>query len=315
MCGTEEDVLAITEWNRGLCSRCLPAAVDRRIFNEVRRRQMIETRDRVGLALSGGKDSAVMLAALAALRRRKPVYLVAIHLDPGIGDYSDRSRAAVEELCRRHAVRLVVESVADYRVRIEAVPPWPVCAVCGAVRRAILPRVARRENLDVLATGHTMEDMLQAMLKQILSGRGFCPKPVLPATPYDPRKIKPFYFVPERVTTAYAEIKGLERVPDLCPHFPPDTHRFKEVFDHLESLAPMSKVQVLTNLGRLMKPPPVCEREFICEDCGERSRRELCPLCLLRRLQRGETVPFLKTQPGSDDASDRPGDEDEAASS
>lgn len=314
VCGTEEDVLAITEWNRGLCRLCLPAAVDRRIFNEVRRRQMIETRDRVGLALSGGKDSAVMLASFAALRGRKPLSLVAIHLDPGLGAYSDRCRAAVEELCRRHAVRLVVESAADYGLRIEAVQPWPVCAVCGAVRRAILPRIARRENLDVLATGHTMEDMLQTMLKQILSGRGFCPKPVLPATPYDPKKIKPLYFAPERVTAAYAEIQGLERVPELCPHFPPDTHRFKQVFDHLESLAPMSKVQVLTNLGRLMKPPPLCAREFTCEDCGEPSRRELCPLCLLRRLQRGETVPFLRTQPGSDHSQHGPSNEDETTS-
>ncbi|MCD6352488.1 MAG: adenine nucleotide alpha hydrolase family protein [Armatimonadetes bacterium] len=308
VCGSTEDVVAVTEWNRGLCRRCLPDAVNRRIFNEVRRRQMIAARDRVGVAVSGGKDSAVLLAALAALRNRKPLTLVAIHVDAGIGDYSRRCVEAVEELCRRYAVRLVVERAEDYGVRADAVGPWPVCAVCGGVRRALLPRVARRENLDVLATGHSMEDMLQVMLKQIMSGRDFCPKPVLPATPYDPKKIKPLYFVPEKLTQAYADIKGLEYVPDACPHFPPDTHRFKEVFEHLERLAPMSKVQVLTNLGRLMKPPPIAERPFTCEDCGEPSRRELCPLCLVRRLQHGEPVPFLKNQglpPSEDDDTSR----------
>jgi uncharacterized protein (TIGR00269 family) len=294
VCGATEDVLPVTEWNRGLCARCLPGAVERRIFGEVRRRQMVSARDRVAVAVSGGKDSAVMLASFAALRKQKPIILIAVHVDVGLGEYSTSCRAAVEEICRRYGVRLVVQAAAEYGVRPQAVEPWPVCAVCGSIRRAILPRVARRENVDVLATGHTMEDMLQTMLKQVLSGRDFCPKPVLPATPYDPKKIKPLYFVPEKLTAAYVRLRGLEYVEESCPYFPPDTHRFKSVFEYLESIAPMSKVQVLTNLGRLLKPPPVARREFRCQDCGEASRRELCPLCMLRRLQHGQPVPFLK---------------------
>lgn len=302
VCGSREGVLPVTEWNRGLCTRCLPRAVESRIFSDLRRRQMVAARDRVGVAVSGGKDSAVLLAVLATLRRRLPFRLVAIHIDMGIGEYSVRSLQAVRELCRRYAVRLVVERAGEHRVSVAAVGPWPVCAVCGAVRRALLPRIARRENLDALATGHTMDDMLQVMLKQIISGRDFCPKPVLPPTAYDPRKIKPLYFVPEKVMAAYAQIKELETVPDECPYFPPDTHRFKEVFEHLERLAPMSKVQVLTNLGRLMNPPPVAERPFTCEDCGEASRRPLCPLCIIRRLQHGKDVPFMSCGPSDDES-------------
>ncbi|MGD9517987.1 MAG: ATP-binding protein [Armatimonadota bacterium] len=304
VCGSTQDVIPVTEWNRGLCHHCLPRCLEHRVFNEIRRRQMIGPHERVGVAVSGGKDSSSLLAILAVLRRQKPFTLVAIHIDTGIGEYSAWSRAAVEELCRRYAVRLVVENTADYGVSPRTLGPWPACAVCGSIRRALLPRVARRENLEVLATGHTLEDMLQTLLKQVLSGRSFCPKPVLPATPYDPKKIKPLYLVPEKLTAAYARMKRLEHVEELCPYFLPETHRFKEVFEHLERLAPMSKVQVLTNLGRLMKPPPVSERLFVCEDCGEASQRELCPLCMIRRLQHGQPVPFLKTQPG--DAVGRP---------
>ncbi len=295
VCGSTDDVIPVTEWNRGLCRKCLPRAVDSKVFSDLRRRGMVQARERVGIAVSGGKDSAVMLAAMAKARDKMPLRLVAIHVDVGIGEFSRRSREAVEELCRRYAVRLVVEEISDYSVKAQATGPWPVCAVCGGIRRALFPRIARRENLDVLATGHTMDDMLQTMLKQILSGRDFCPKPVLPATPYDPKKIKPLYFVPEKVTAAYAEIAGLEYVDEICPYFPPDTHRFKEIFERLEQIAPMSKMQVLTNLGRLMKPPPVSERPYRCEDCGEWSRRPLCPLCMLRRLQQGQPVPFLKS--------------------
>jgi uncharacterized protein (TIGR00269 family) len=295
VCDGQEEVLAVTEWNRGLCRRCLPKALENRVLGEMRRRQMVATGERIGVAVSGGKDSAALLAVLATLRERKPFQLVALHLDMGIGDYSAACRAAVEALCRRYAVPLLVERVADYGVRAEGVGPWPVCAVCGGVRRALLPRLARRANLAALATGHTMEDMLQVMLKQLMAGRSFAPKPVLPATPYDPRKLKPLYFVPEKVTAAYAEARGLEYVAAPCPYFVPSSHRFKAVFEQLERMAPMAKMQVLTNLGRLLRPPPVAERSFVCEDCGERARRPLCPLCMIRRLQNGQPVPFLKS--------------------
>ncbi len=302
VCGTDRDVVPVTEWNRGLCRKCLPRALESHVYAQTRRRQMIGTRERIGVAVSGGKDSGVLLAVLANLRKRRPFTLVAIHIDMGIGEYSEASRQAVESLCRRYAVRLVVEEARAHGVEVKATGPWPVCAICGGIRRALFPRIARRENLDALATGHTMDDMLQVMLKQIMSGRDFCPKPVLPTTPYDPRKIKPLYFTPEKVTAAYAEAMGIEHVEDSCPHFPPETHRFKEVFEHLESLAPMAKMQVLNNLGRLMKPPPVSDRPYQCEDCGEPSRRPLCPLCLIRRLQHGEPIPFLKSYAGRNDA-------------
>lgn len=290
VCGAEENVLVVTEWTRGLCRRCLPRAVENRVLSDIRRWQMIAPRDKVGVAVSGGKDSATLLAVLANLRRRKPFTLAAVHVDMGLGEFSRQSRQAVEDLCRRYAVRLIIETASNYGVRAEPTGPWPICAVCGGIRRAIFPRIARRENFDVFATGHTLEDMLQTMLKQLISGKDFCPKPVLPATPYDPKKIKPLYFVPERVTSAYAEIQGLEFAADTCPHFPPDTHRFKDVFEHLEKLAPMAKIQVLTNLGRLMKAPPVAQRDYACQDCGEASRRPLCPLCMLRRIQAGKSA-------------------------
>ncbi|MBC7289225.1 MAG: adenine nucleotide alpha hydrolase family protein [Armatimonadetes bacterium] len=299
VCGSDDSVIPVTEWNRGLCKRCLPRALESHVFAQIRRRSMIHARERIGIAVSGGKDSGALLAVLANLRKRRPFSLVAIHIDMAIAGFSAACRSAVEELCRRYAVRLVTVSVEDLNLRVQATGPWPVCAVCGAIRRAVFPRVARTENLDALATGHTMDDMLQTILKQTMSGRDFCPKPVLPPTAYDPRKIKPLYFTPEKVTAAYVEELGIEHVPDTCPYFPPETHRFKAVFEHLEKLAPMAKMQVLNNLGRLLKPPPATERPFICEDCGEPSRRPLCPLCLIRRLQLGQDVPFLKShRPG-----------------
>ena len=300
VCNSTDDVIPVTEWNRGLCRKCLPKALEHRIFLDMRRREMLHVRDRVGVCVSGGKDSAALLACLANLRRRRPFSVLAIYIDMGIPGYSAACRDAVTELCRRYAVRLIVEEAAAHDVAPMETGHWNVCAACGGIRRALFPRIARRENLDVIATGHTLEDMLQIMLKQILSGRTFAPKAVLPAGEYDPKKIKPLYFIPERLTAAYAQIEGLEFEPSKCPYFPPDTHRFKDVFAHLERLAPMSKIQFLTNLGHMMKSQPVAERPYECLDCGERAQKSLCPLCTMRRLQHDEPLPTTDPLPSDD---------------
>jgi hypothetical protein len=81
---------------------------------------------------------------------------------------------------------------------------------------------------------------------------------------------------------------GLPVVEGACPLFVPDTHRFKDVFEALESLAPMAKKQLIRGLSRGLRRPPMPERhEHACPECGELTYYNPCPLCRLRGWQTG----------------------------
>jgi tRNA(Ile)-lysidine synthase TilS/MesJ len=293
VCKSTEGLHELSEFGKAVCSRCLPAFVRRRVNRTVARYQMIRKGETVAVAVSGGADSSSLLHMLHALRSRLYFHLLALHVDMGLGEYSERSRQACERLAERLGVRLVVERVADCGVRIEPVKQWPMCAVCGGVRRCLLPRAARREGAEVLATGHTLDDQLQYALKNLLSGRLEAPPPVRSATPSAPRKVKPLYLVPDSASDLYVQLEALPTCSDVCPTLNPDAHRLKRVFELLEELAPMGKPQVLLGLHKGLRSRAREKPEHPCPDCREPTTMAVCPLCRLRRWQQqgGEEAP------------------------
>ena len=285
-CGREGSLYHLTELGGPLCARCFPGSIQRRVERDIRAYRMIPKGARAAVAVSGGKDSGALLHILSELRKRLNFGLVAVHVDMELGEYSELSRAVCADLARRLGVELFLSSPSAHGVRVEPTSRWPVCAICGGIRRAILPLVTRRAGAAVLCTGHTLDDQLVYALKDLLSGRAHPPRPVLPPTAGFPQKSKPLFYLPERALGIYCELLGLPTVGIACPRFDPSTHRFKEVFGLLESLAPQSKQQLLHSLGRFLKRPPGPDREeHPCPVCGIPTYFSQCPLCRLREFQ------------------------------
>ncbi len=286
-CKATADLVRISEFGKALCPHCYPGFVQRRVELTVRRFRMIPRRSHVAVALSGGTDSGALLHILREATRRLNFRLTALHVDMGLGDYSACSLAVSREQAERAHVTLEVDAVTRHGVQVAPLEGRPVCAVCGAVRRCLLPRLARRVGADVLCTGHTLDDQLQFMLKNILSGHLSCPAPVLPGTAGWPTKVKPLIMIPEVGTKTYARLLGIPTVADPCPHFDPASHRFKAVFDLLEQEAPLGKLQFWSILRQAMRGRPEDEvAEHPCPRCGEPTHMTLCPLCRLREAQR-----------------------------
>ncbi len=292
-CGRRGRLYHFTEMGGPLCERCFPTSIGRRVGRAIRAYQMIPKRSKVAVAISGGKDSAALLDVLSTLRRgRMSFRLAAIHVNMEVGEYSERCVAVCEELARRVDVELATAPVSEWGVRVEETGRWPVCAVCGGVRRPILAVMARRVGADVLATGHTLDDQLVYALKDLLSGNPKPPKPVMPESPVFPRKVKPLFHLPDQAMAAYCELEGLPIVEEACPLSEPAAHRFRQLFEAMESLAPMSKKQLLVSLGRFIKRPQKPDREeHPCPVCGEPTYYNPCPLCRVRELQTGDPGP------------------------
>lgn len=116
-------------------------------------------RARVGLAVSGGVDSLVMLAVMAIRRRIVPfpVELTLLHLNPG---FDPRNHEPLAELCAALGVAAHIE-VTDYGPRAfskENKKNSP-CFYCAWLRRKRLFDLCARYNLSHLAFGHNADDL------------------------------------------------------------------------------------------------------------------------------------------------------------
>ncbi len=283
LCGASTEILRLTEFNLKACRPCFARFYERRVRRAIEKHGMIAEGDRVALALSGGKDSTALLFALKRLEVVMGFQLAGLHFHLNMGEYSDRNLVVVEEQASRAGIPLEVMRIGDMGLRVQRVKGWNPCAVCGAVKRSLLNRESRRIGAPVVATAHTLEDILLFTFKNLLSRDFRSLQPVLPPSDNLPRKVKPLFYMPERLNRAYCEVRKVPFYEEKCPEWTPRGHSLKEVFQHLEEVMPSGKLQLLLSLQEVLPPGEGKRARPLspCPRCGEPSSQSPCALCRL----------------------------------
>ncbi len=283
MCGARTRVLRLTEFNLKLCPPCYLRFFERRIRRALEEHDMVREGEKVAVALSGGKDSAAMLYALKRLGVVMGFDLAAFHFHLNMGDFSDRNLRVVQEQCALAQVDLQVVRLGELGLKVQRVKGWHPCAVCGAIKRALFNREAARMGAHAVATAHTLEDVLLFAFKNLLSRNYLIPPPVLPPENGLLRKIKPLYYMPERLNLVYCRLRGLPVFEEKCPTWSPHGHALKDVFEHMEKVIPSSKLQLVLSLRQIMgsRDPKRINPVRPCSRCGEASTQDPCTLCRL----------------------------------
>lgn len=177
---------------------------------------MIQDGDRVAVGVSGGKDSLVLLGALANLSRYYPkkFSVIGLTVDMGYGlDYTEIKKYC-ESFGAEHKVKYtnIKEIVFDERKE-----PNP-CSLCAKMRSGALNDFAIENGCTRVALGHHNEDILETFFLSLMyEGRINCFPPVTYMDKTDLYRIRPLIYVRE------GDIKGAVRrlgVPVLhnpCP--------------------------------------------------------------------------------------------------
>ncbi len=116
---------------------------------------------RLCVALSGGRDSVVLLHAMQDLRDIYP--LSVIHVNHGLSPHADAWQAFCEQLCLALAIPFHAE-----RVLIDPADPRGIEAAARAERR----RVFAGQAADCIVLAHHQDDQAETVLLQLLRGAG-----------------------------------------------------------------------------------------------------------------------------------------------
>ncbi len=288
-----------------LCKDCFLKFCERRVKENIAKHRMFSDGDRVGVFLSGGKDSATLLAILKKLF--PSIDIVGIFLNLGIGYYSNYAQSAVEDLCKKLEVPLhIIDLVEREGIRIDDFVftsfKNKICSVCGVIKRYYFTKAAKELNLDVIATGHHLDDTLSTMLSLFFNGDFISLsrlRPVLPPLHVgQAKKVKPLFSLPEIDIFHYAVLSELPVEGCSCPHGElTPTKRWKSWLNEMLKEDKTFKFRLLSIFMKKLLPllpKEEMERkdEFVpCQVCGEftPSKSHVCVKCrrvsLLQRIE------------------------------
>ncbi len=219
--------------------------------------QMIREGDRILLGLSGGKDSLTLLHVLHHLSSYAPVKfeLAAITIDPQIPGFDP-------SVLKPYLAELGVpylydeEPIAQEAEKFLDDPSFSFCAFCSRLKRGSIYSEARKHGYNVIALGQHLDDLAESfMMSAFHRGQLDTMKAHYLNDKGDLRIIRPFVYVRERQTTAFAENAALPVVPDNCPACfskPTERQHFKELLAAEEQRYPNLFRNLLHTLRPLM---------------------------------------------------------------
>lgn len=177
---------------------------------------MIEPGDRIGVGVSGGKDSIALLVLLAELRKynHNPFTLEAITIDLGFEmDFSE-----IRDLCDRLEVPLTVVKTEIAPIIFDYRKEKNPCSMCAKMRRGALNQALLDRGLNKLALGHHYDDAVETfMMSLIYEGRISCFQPVTNLDRTGIIQIRPMLYIHERSIENFVVKQQLPIVANRCP--------------------------------------------------------------------------------------------------
>jgi tRNA-5-methyluridine54 2-sulfurtransferase len=262
-------------------------------FKQTLEKIKLNKKDKILVALSGGKDSTVT----AYLLKKLGYNIEGFHINLGMGDYSKKCLNSVKELCKKYDIKLHLydikkemgNSMCYIRTAIQTTNGKGLknCAICGVIKKWIMNREARKLKFDNIATGHNLDDEVQTFLMNILKG-----SPQLSANSgaitqntKDKKfitRIKPLFYIVENDIREYSKKMKLPVVYEHCP-CALDSYRI-QMRQFTKDLTTKEKENIMKNFdnlsGRIQKLKTSEELHY-CEKCGEPSRNKICRMCQL----------------------------------
>jgi len=300
-----------------LCGKCLSDSVRKKTSRELRKQLILPknarhddgTPFRLLVAISGGKDSAVLLSLIVdIIGKRRDVEIIAGCVDEGIDGYRKPSMECAIELSKTLGIKFVSISYSElgYEEMDTVVSKMPKmselhddakgmmpCSFCGVFRRQGLNALARKTNADIMALGHNLDDMAQSILMNLQKGDiersvRLAPHTESPLEGLTPR-IVPLRWIPEQEIHAHAVVSKLPFFHGDCPHAPGAMRQLsRDIVAELEEQTPGARHGLLHSLEEIRRlynnsNDVIISKAKKCSVCNEVTSREICQACTMKK--------------------------------
>lgn len=163
----------------------------------IEKHNMIEDGDKIGIGLSGGKDSVMLVYALSQYRKFSNIdfQIQAFTIDLGFEAFNTK---IIEKFCKNLDVPLTIVETPIKEIVFDIKKETNPCSLCSHMRRGAINNAAKENGVNKLALGHHRDDLVDSFfLSTFYEGKFY----VLPPKSYLDKKdltiIRPFIYVEE----------------------------------------------------------------------------------------------------------------------
>ena len=279
-----------------LCKGHFIEYFEKRVKKDIKKQGKTTNITKIGIALSGGKDSTVVLNLVNDIfSKRTNCKIFAITVDEGIKGYRPESIKIASSNCKKLGVPHFVVSFKEIiGLTLDEIASkdneLAECSYCGVFRRLCLNTKARELAVDKLVTGHNLDDMAQSILMNFTNSDLQKLARLGPHKKIQPGlipRMMPIRVIPEKEVALYAILRNIEYHDAECPYAINALRGdFKQVIDDLEFKHPGTRHSIISSYEDLKdilieKYPPTELNS--CAECGEPTSQKLCKACLLKK--------------------------------
>ena len=281
---------------RNFCKSCFFKYFEKKFNKTISQFKLIEPNEKIGVAVSGGKDSLTLLYLLNKLKEKRRFTIEALLIDEGIKGYRDNSIRDAKEFCKDLNVKLnIIPFKKEFKypldILIKKLDLKP-CSICGVFRRYLINKYSRKLKFDKIATGHNLDDEVQSVLMNQFRNNVEISARLGPLTGIKTnkkfvRRIKPLYLLTEKEVTTYVFLKKFNIKFDECP-YNTEAYRIsiRELINQFENKYPGTKQAMIKSFLEVL---PTLKEKYkskyeikYCKECKEPCSGEICKVCEIK---------------------------------
>nr|MDO8108757.1 ATP-binding protein [Candidatus Sigynarchaeota archaeon] len=204
-CTKNRAVMVRAHSGEAVCKACFLKEIEDKVRRTMSRYKMVDSCDKLTFALSGGKDSTVLVRVIAKVHEnllreqvKKGNTPVAITIDEGIANYRDESLRIARDTCAATGIDQIlfsfkqefgmalddmikatsnntfIERIGSKHAGGQLKNAFKVitkpCSICGVLRRRVLNDIAAGLHATKIATGHNLNDEAETFLINLFKG-------------------------------------------------------------------------------------------------------------------------------------------------
>ncbi len=223
----------------------------KRCGEAINKHQMISDRDKILVAVSGGKDSLSLLDILARRLKFLPICyeLHAVHVATGDVPY-EIDKEYLADFCEQRNVKLhFINTNANLKEKEVGKP----CFVCSWNRRKELFDFALKNGFKKIAFGHHLDDAIETLIMNMMTHANISSIPAS-LSMFEEKLIviRPLILLTDRELKLYANINNFQSLKKECPF---EDHTLREkarmIIDKMEEINPQARINLFKSMGNI----------------------------------------------------------------